>query len=388
MTAAETRLPLLLLFAAAFAVAALAGGMWVGGAFDLGRTDTALAIPALLGCALIYGAAAGRWARAGALATTGAALAALAMALSLWDSETFVQPLCLLVGAIAALGLTMFYFRATAGWRWPLRPAVGVMLALLWWLGSHVALGHAYTPSAAAMPGRTIVVTGLPLVRWLPPGQGIAPQQDPALTMLRAMAARPVVMTDALASGMLTPRDRLLLAHPRALSPATLVEIDRFVRAGGRAVVLADGLSGWPPPFGFGDPRNPPVTSLLTPLLDHWGFLLAAPVPGHPETGQLAVKHQGYRLTLHSAGRFDAVPRDCQRAARADDSLPVIATCRIGRGDVVLIGDADLLYAPLWQSAPTWARHLRPADNIEWVAAQLAGSDVRGTWGLRPTWRE
>src|SRR3546814_20851510 len=92
--------------------------------------------------------------------------------------------------------------------------------------------------------------------------------EDPAL--LRLEAAGPVQLVDSLADHVPPSGAALLLAHPPALAPRDLVAVDAFVRGGGRAVILADALSGWPARHPLGDPRNPPVTSLLTPLLDPW----------------------------------------------------------------------------------------------------------------------
>ena len=159
------------------------------------------------------------------------------------------------------------------------------------------------------------------------------------------------------------------------------------MRAGGRAVILADGLSSWPPPHALGDPRNPPVTSLLTPLLDHWGIRLDAPVPGSATSTAVTVVHLGNRLVLHSPGHFSQLPDNCGGAGWLPDGAPTIATCQIGRGTAVLLSDADFLFDPLWRPEPLWAAHLRPSDNIEWLAEQLSDPRQRSYWGLRPTWR-
>lgn len=378
----------------AFALAALAGGFWLGGAFALGRSDAALAVPTLLGFAFVYTGVAERAGHQRTALTGGAGLVAALLLLTaaglvvpgwregLWSLP---QSLAYLVATGCALAIAALGVRRTAGlarvWRWTL----AVVLALLWWFAAHVGLGRAYLPTPPAEAGRTILVTGLPLVQWARPGQAVDVGDDPALTALRAMSARPITLVDTLPADWLKPDDRLLLAHPHALPPEALVEIDRFVRAGGRAVVLADGLSGWPPPHRFGDPRNPPVTSLLTPLLDHWGITLVAPVPGQAAAETAHVRHGGYRLTLHSAGHFAGLPQTCRGAGDNGGGQSVIAICRIGEGTVTLLADADLLYAPLWQSAPSWARHLRPSDNIEWVAQAVNEPRRYDIWGLRPT---
>lgn len=374
--------------AGAFAVMSVAGGQWLGGGWALERSDLALAVPTLLVFALVYGklsALMGVPARQviglGAGAAGVAALVSMATASTPWaDALTF------LAATIAALLVAAGLRRLLNGRPlWLALPALA-LAAGLWWLSGHVGLARLYAPSPQAASGRTILLTGLPLRQWARAGQADY-ADDPALTALGQQLARPVVVQDALAANGLAPSDRLLLAHPLALSPATLVEVDRFVRRGGRAVILADGLSGWPPPYRFGDPRNPPVTSLLTPLLDHWGLTLAAPAPDGPAAGAVSVRDGGQRLAFHSPGYFAAVPGSCRTSAIVAGQGASVATCRIGAGTAVLLADADLLYAPLWQPQPAWAAHLRPADNIAWVAAQLNGPDAGPAWGLRPTWR-
>ena len=123
--------------------------------------------------------------------------------------------------------------------------------------------------------------------------------------------------------------------------------------------------------------RGSPVTSLLTPLLDHWGVALA-PAPA-AEVATLPADVQDARLNLFSAGRFDRLPPQCQAFAGRR-----IARCPIGKGEAWLVGDADLLFAPLWQPLVFGADHLRQADTMEWLAARLwpaAGAGV-----LRPLW--
>src|SRR3546814_20218838 len=131
-----------------------------------------------------------------------------------------------------------------------------------------------YRPGPAGKPATVTMLTSLPLR--LATGGGMAAMnaqgagEDPAL--LRLEAAGPVQLVDSLADHVPPSGAALLLAHPPALAPHDLVAIDAFVRGGGRAVILADALSGWPVRHPLGDPRNPPVPSLLTPLLGPLGI--------------------------------------------------------------------------------------------------------------------
>src|SRR3546814_13090989 len=89
--------------------------------------------------------------------------------------------------------------------------------------------------------------------------------------------------------------------------------------------LLADALSGWPVRHPLGDPRNPPVTSLLTPLLGHWGMVLGAAPPGERAAPGFDVA--GRRLRLFSAGRFDPLPAACRSAERRL-GIACVCTCR------------------------------------------------------------
>ena len=294
----------------------------------------------------------------------------------------------LMAASVAALALVRAGNSLSSKWHIAARGLVYAALIALWWLAGHATLGWAYTHRAAAQPGKTIMLTGLPLRTWPADDLRLGELRETAsLVALRTHLARPLILADGLAAGSIGPNDRLLLAHPLALQPETLVEVDRFVRAGGRAVILADGLSSWPPPYPLGDRRNPPVTSLLTPLLDHWGVRLDAPIPGGANSEAVTIVHQSHHLALHSPGHFAQLPGNCRGAGRLPDSRPTIATCRIGQGTAVLLADADMLFDPLWRPEPLWAAHLRRSDNVEWLAGQLNEPYRLTFWGLRPTWR-
>lgn len=381
MTAALRR-PVLRALATAFGIAALT---WlVGGQALLGRVDPALAVPLLLPPMLLLAgwqrreAAAGRR-RALALTLIFLAVAQAILGIALAGSVAWLQlSLTFSVGAVAA-------FVSDGLVQWRARTKVLPWLAALaliagWFAGGHALLAMLYRPAVAPAPApATTMLTGLPL-RWSASGNMGAmiaegTRDDPALARLEA--AGPVSLVDSLVDHVPPPGGTLLLAHPRALAPQELVAIDAFVRGGGRAVVLADALSGWPARHPLGDPRNPLVTSLLTPLLDHWGVTLGAAPVG--ESKAQPVDIDGARIRLFSAGRFDRLPPQCR--AFADRR---VARCRIGRGQAWLVGDADLLFAPLWQPPVPGAAHLRQADTMEFLSARLwrgAGSGL-----LHPLW--
>jgi hypothetical protein len=370
----------------ALATAALALALtWaVGGQALLGRIDPALALPLLAPPLLLLAASQRRDPSALRRRTLFFALAILTVAQALlgWmlaGSPAWAQLVLTFVAGAAAgmIGDHLVQWRA----RIKILPwLAGLVLVVGWFGAGHALLALLYRPAAASAAAPPVtLLTGLPL-RWSGGGDfasmiSAGTADDPVLARLEA--AGPVSLVDSLVDHVPPPGAVLLVAHPRALAPRELVAIDGFVRGGGRAVVLADALSGWPSPHPLGDPRNPPVTSLLTPLLDHWGATLAA-APTDQQDAQ-AVDVDGARLRLFSAGRFERLPPTCR--AFADRR---IAHCRIGEGAVWLVGDADLIFAPLWRPPVPAAAHLRPADTMEWLSAQLWPGAGRA-W-LHPLW--
>ncbi|MDO7834669.1 Gldg family protein [Sphingobium sp. HBC34] len=240
----------------------------------------------------------------------------------------------------AAIGLLLLALLAAFGGARLRPPSVsGVLLlllaALLLWRGP----AHPIQP-VPDRPGLA-VITGLPLF-WDEAGR--AGRRDaPIIAVLRTrFTVMPMDDARALATAGM---DRLLLAQPRALTPVQLVAIDQWVRRGGTALVLADPLLRWPSDLPLGDRRRSPSISLLDPLLAHWGF--------HPDGApkSMEIRHflpDGDLLTLSGAQLHRG-------------GLP--AYRRIGRGKVLLLGDADPIDDRLWLADPA-----HPRDPRYWVA--------------------
>jgi hypothetical protein len=269
-------------------------------------------------------------------------------------------------------------------WRWQLLRvtlAAGVMCTLSF-LAMQQVLPSLYARSPAATKPDAILLTSLPIV-W---GGGsmtdvidgrAAP--DPAFKALEARLN--VTVRDAVPENM-PAKTVLFLAHPYALSPRDLVTIDAHVRRGGRALILADAMSTWEPPFAIGDPRNPPVTSLLTPLLDHWGVNLV--VREGLGGGTERVRDGDVMLELTSAGDFKAHPPKCDPFAKGAG-----LRCRIGAGHVTLLSDADMLAATHWQGRGGYVPGQSRSDNIDWLAAEarrLAELPPEPSPWFKPLW--
>lgn len=172
---------------------------------------------------------------------------------------------------------------------------------------------------------------------------------------------------DALEGAQLAGVDAVLLAQPRLLSPEELVALDAWVRGGGRAVILADPFLHWPDPRPLADPARAPLTSLLDPLLTHWGLRLES---AEMDVGGDMHRHgsdevdrwvldSGAMLQLAGASRFTVLPDSQCRAAEEG----LVARCDIGHGHALLVADADWIDDMLWTLAPEM-----PADRREWTS--------------------
>ena len=120
------------------------------------------------------------------------------------------------------------------------------------------------------------------------------------------------------------------MAQPRAQPAEDLVALDRWVRGGGRVLLLADPMLEWPSERPLGDPLRPPPMFMDTGLLGHWGLRLDAPDERGPKTAKLG----GYRISTVSPGPLSG---SCRISA---DRL--VAHCRLGQGRATIVADADL----------------------------------------------
>ncbi|WP_118856284.1 DUF4350 domain-containing protein [Sphingomonas mesophila] len=127
----------------------------------------------------------------------------------------------------------------------------------------------------------------------------------------------------------LPPNATLLMVQPRALPAEELVALDRWVRSGGRLLLLADPRLEWPSERPLGDPLRPPPMFPDTGLLAHWGLTLDLPdAPGPAERG-------GVRYI--SPGALIAANRQCAVTTQT------VARCRLGSGRAIVVADADWL---------------------------------------------
>lgn len=279
---------------------------------------------------------------------------------------------------LAALAILLALAAALLGWAVQQTVlAKGVMLSLGFVISVGVGQGadrlrNVVVPSSGPHVG---VMSALPLFKTHGVEEGLLDVGGRAPILQAALPlAEPV---DALDAETLKSFKRMLLAQPRLLQPPELVALDDWVRAGGYAVILADPLLRWPDERPLGDPRRAPLTSLLDPLMTHWGLTLEPASAGPAERRLLSA---GAMIQLAGAARFVAI----KGAPCSLGENGLIAYCRIGKGRAVLVADADWIDDRLWTLAPA-----HPRDRRQWTsdAPAVLAALVRGDEALPvPQW--
>lgn len=132
------------------------------------------------------------------------------------------------------------------------------------------------------------------------------------------------------------PAGGLLLAiQPQALTGERLVALDRWVRDGGRVLLLTDPRLTWESALPIGDKRRPPYAFPDTGLLAHWGLELQGPTDDGPAMRTLA----DLPIQTGSPGALaSGVGSPCPVSV---DRL--VARCALGKGRAVVIADADFV---------------------------------------------
>lgn len=171
-----------------------------------------------------------------------------------------------------------------------------------------------------------------------------------------------------------------MLVQPRPFAPADLVRLDQWVRAGGRLLFFADPALQWPSALPIGDPAHPLFTSMHSPLFTHWGLELVLPITADATSAEALADVGKRQVRILSAGQWQPQGKGSGHCRIAKGGL--VAECRPGKGQALLVADADLLHASLWQSALPGTD---ASANIEWVEQLLArlagGIRVVGQYG-------
>lgn len=160
----------------------------------------------------------------------------------------------------------------------------------------------------------------------------------------RAVLERDFVLApvDYLSAENLARYDYLLMAQPRGLSAEENVALDAWVRDGGRLLLFADPMMTGDSRFGVGDRRRPQDVALLSPILAHWGLELA--FDSGQDEGLHDADHFGDPLPVNMRGQWSYVTAEPGTARECNipgDAL--LAHCRIGAGQALLVADAAML---------------------------------------------
>ncbi len=196
------------------------------------------------------------------------------------------------------------------------------------------------------------LITSLPL-RW--PEGGIAasldPDQEPSAAYDRLNNVAKIQLIDDLVPALKSKGpDILLLAQPRALRPAEFAAVDDWVRRGGKLLVLSDPALAWETNYGIGDMRRPVFTSLMSPLFAHWRVALVLEMDDSDAPHVIEI--EGMKLRTQTPGAWQKLPRDPEASASCVIGYKgFLATCAVGKGQAVLVADADLLAAENWQGS-------------------------------------
>ena len=214
------------------------------------------------------------------------------------------------------------------------------------------------------------LMTTLPL-QWSEGGVEVVVTEDapPHPVYSRLSAAYQMVPIDNLEDINQGGLSLLLLAQPRAMNPAELVTLDAWVRKGGRLLIFADPALQWGSLYPLGDKRRPLFTSLLSPLLNHWGVELVLPID---EDKPLALRDiDGLTVRTQTPGEW----RSKQGGTGASCTIgpnTMFADCVVGSGRAFLVADADLLDTVYWEGQGI--RTLTGSDefgNMRWIEALL-----------------
>jgi hypothetical protein len=248
------------------------------------------------------------------------------------------------------------------------RPLLLLLAVALLFLSA--LLAYAFTRPAPDGPKPTLgLMTTLPL-QWSEGGveADLADDAQPHPAFARLSESYDVQPLDDVRD--LAGRRMLLLAQPRAFSPAEFVQLDSWVRKGGRILILADPALQWGSLYPLGDKRRPLFTSMLSPLFAHWGLELVLPIA---DAEPMAIRKIGkLSIRTQTPGEWLKINRDrSARCALAEGGL--LADCKIGKGRAVLVADADLFDTVYWEGRGM--RVLTGGDefgNLAWVESLLA----------------
>ena len=161
--------------------------------------------------------------------------------------------------------------------------------------------------------------------------------------------------------------DALMLIQPRALGPEENVALDKWVRGGGRMLLLTDPMLTRESRYPKGDNRAPLFVGLASPLLSHWGLELTLPLDEAEPIVARSVAD--FQLDSSTPGAFvykDSTAEQTAPCRIKEDGF--IAQCDFGVGRAVLIADADFIDPRFWDSGGL----MNNDDGVQMLESYLA----------------
>ena len=186
---------------------------------------------------------------------------------------------------------------------------------------------------------RLALLTSLPLL--FDEGFSLESSGSPALAALEQdFVVEPIAIADA---ASLEGHDLLLMAHAPAQTAEALVDLDGWVRDGGRVLLLADPRLAYRSSLPLGDNRRPLSEFPDTGLLAHWGVDLVGPIFDDPPA------QSGEDVFFGSVGRgaFAVTKPECRLGDFHWQQPGFLAICDLGKGQARLMADADFLMMAL-----------------------------------------
>lgn len=179
------------------------------------------------------------------------------------------------------------------------------------------------------------LLTSLPLL--FDEGFSLESSGSPALTALEEhYRVEPIAIADA---ESLEGHALLLMAHAPAQTAEALVDLDSWVRAGGRVLLLADPKLVYESSLPLGDKRRPLRAFPDTGLLGHWGVKLVGPTFDDPPYDPAA---DVFFATVQR-GSFEVTKPACRLEEHSLQEPGFLAICDLGEGKAHLMADADFI---------------------------------------------
>jgi len=137
--------------------------------------------------------------------------------------------------------------------------------------------------------------------------------------------------------------DTLAIIQPRGLSPSDNVALDKWVRDGGRLLLVLDPMLTGHYELPLGDPRRPSDVALIPPVVARWGLEIVFD-DAQPVQRRVAMPFGEGPYDLSFAGEVRVLAANSEGDADecALHGEAVMAVCDVGKGTVTLVADAGV----------------------------------------------